>query len=48
MYLDESIIQSLILVLIVVSAVLISSYIFLDNVAKLKVDRLIKTKILNK
>ena len=45
-YFDESIGQSLILVVIAVIAVLISSYIFLDNAAKFKVNQLVKTKIL--
>ena len=46
-YLGESVTQSLILIVIVVSAVLISSYIFLDNAAKLKVNQFVKSKILN-
>ena len=45
---NESIIQSLILVVIVVCAILISSYIFLDNAAKSKINQFIKIKILKK
>lgn len=46
MYFNESIIQSLLFILIVIGAVLIFSYIFLDNAAKLKVNQFVKTKII--
>lgn len=48
MWFDETLWQSCVLVLIVVLSVIISSYVFLDTEAKVKIQQLVASKILKK